>query len=67
MLNRFEAFDLLCDKIAGREEFAGELVASASDYTSKGYMKLEAWIKKQGYDSVILRGKIRYIFSLKKI
>lgn len=56
MLDRFEAFDMLCDKIFYREQLECRLIVAASDGTPNGFLELESWVIRQDYDAEIGRG-----------
>lgn len=63
MLEQTDAFDLLCDKIAAHERFAGELVAEACNGTPKAYLILEEWIFRKKYQRRIENGKVFYYYN----
>ena len=58
---------MLCDKVEGRENFDGELIALASDGTSAGYVQLESWVLKQNYRIESIHRQIRYIACIPAI
>ena len=57
------AFDQICDLVQDGRPFTGRLVASASNDTVRGYLNLEAWLIKKGYEAITRDGMIRYRFK----